>query len=275
MNNFKNKTVVITGAGSGIGKALAIEFAQRGASIALCDNDKITLEQTVDEVKKFGITIFSKQVDVSQNEEIIAFANDVKLNIGAVDVLINNAGVGHGKITIEESSVQEMERIMNINFWGMVYGTKAFLPQLKKQERTSLVNISSIAGLISVGHQASYAASKFAIRAVTEGLMMELKDEMIKVHSVHPGGIKTNIVKTALGGDPNYNIVFEKIQTQTPEYAAKKIIRGIEKNKRRIIVGTDAKIAFFAARILPLHIFNYFQLLFLKQMEKRFKKTHL
>jgi short-subunit dehydrogenase len=119
---------------------------------------------------------------------------------------------------------------MNINFWGMVYGTKAFLPQLKKDSATALVNVSSIAGLFPVGYQATYSASKFAIRAITEGLMTELKGTHIQVHSVHLGGIKTNIVQTAIGGDPNYTKVLAKVKTQTPEYAAKQIIKGIEKN---------------------------------------------
>jgi short-subunit dehydrogenase len=165
-----------------------------------------------------------------------------------------------------------MEWIMSINFWGMVYGSKVFLPQLKKETITALVNVSSIAGLIPVGNQASYSASKFAIRAITEGLMMELKNTSVQVHSVHPGGIKTNIVQTARGGDPSYTRVFQQVQVQTPEYAARKIIRGIEKNKSRIIVGADATFAFFAARFLPLRLFNYFQVLFLKQIEKKVKK---
>ena len=270
--NFKNKTIVITGAGSGIGKALAIEFARLGANLAVCDNDLNMLQETVEAVKAEEVKIFSKLVDVSDNEAMIAFAQEVKETIGNTDVLINNAGVGQGKMTIEESSIADMEWVMNINFWGMVYGTKAFLPQLKKQEATALINVSSIAGLIPVKNQAAYAASKFAIRAITESLMMELTDTNIQVHSVHPGGIRTNIVKTARGGDPDYAKVFEKVQVQTPDYAAKKIIKGIEKNRSRIIVGTDAKFAFTAARILPLKLFNYFQLLFLKKVEDKVRK---
>ena len=268
MKDFKNKIVVITGAGSGIGRALAIDFAGRGAVLAICDNSMDTLKGAVIELEKMKTKVFYKQVDVSKPDEVIAFAYDVEQNLGKADVVINNAGVGHGKLSVENSSIHDMERIMNINFWGMVYGTKAFLPQLKKTSSTALVNVSSIAGLFSVGYQATYSASKFAIRAITEGLMTELKGTKIQVHSVHPGGIKTNIVQTAIGGDPNYTKVFAKVQTQTPEYAAKQIIKGIEKNHCRIIVGNDAKAAFFATRILSLNLFNYFQRLFLSRVER-------
>jgi short-subunit dehydrogenase len=272
MKLFRDKTIVITGAASGIGKALAHEFAKKGANLALCDMATGSLQQTVEELSKYTIKVFSKTVDVSSNQAVLAFADEVQQNIGPADVVINNAGVGHGKMSVEDTPFLDMEWIMGINFWGMVYGSKAFLPQLKKETPTALVNVSSIAGLIPVGNQASYSASKFAIRAVTEGLMMELKNTSIQVHSVHPGGIKTNIVRTARGGDSAYTAVLEKVQVQTPEYAAKKIIRGIEKNTCRIIVGTDAKFAFFAARLLPLSVFNYFQVLYLKQVEKKLKR---
>lgn len=272
MKTFRNKTIVITGAASGIGKALAHAFAKQQANLALCDNSLTLLQQTVNELKNYNIKIFSKQVDVSSNQAVLAFAANVKQQLGAADVVINNAGVGQGKMSVEDTSLEDMEWIMNINFWGMVYGSKAFLPQLKKDVPTALVNVSSIAGLIPVGNQATYSASKFAIRAVTEGLMMELKGTSVQVHSVHPGGIKTNIVKTSRGGDPAYLPVLEKVQVQTPEYAARKIIQGIERNKSRIVVGTDAMFAFFVARFLPLRLFNYFQLLFLRYTEKKVKK---
>lgn len=272
MKVFKNKTVVITGAASGIGKALAHAFAEKGADLALCDNDLALLKKTVEEIEKHAIKIYSKQVDVSNYQGFLAFAADVKKQLGSADIVINNAGVGQGKMSVEETSLEDMEWIMNINFWGMVYGTKAFLSQLKKETATALVNVSSIAGLIPVGNQASYSASKFAIRSLTESLMIELKNTSIQVHSVHPGGIKTNIVKTSRGGDLSYAAVLEKVQVQTPEYAAKKIIQGIEKNKSRIIIGTDAQFAFFAARILSLRLFNFFQIVFLKQVEKKVKR---
>lgn len=271
MKEFKNKIVVITGAASGIGMALTIDFADRGAILAICDNNIDSLKYLVLKLEQMRAKVYYKQVDVSNYNEVVSFAKDVEYSLGKADVVINNAGVGHGKLSVEEFLIHDMERIMNINFWGMVYGTKAFLPQLKKDSATALVNVSSIAGLFSVGHQAVYSASKYAIRAITEGLMTELKDTKIQVHSVHPGGIKTNIVQTAIGGDPNYTKVFAKVQTQTPEYAARQIIKGIERNHCRIIVGNDAKAAFFTTRILSLSLFNYLQVAFLKRLEFKLK----
>ncbi|HET6226716.1 MAG TPA: SDR family NAD(P)-dependent oxidoreductase, partial [Bacteroidia bacterium] len=152
MKTFNNKIIVITGAASGIGKALAYAFAKRGAHLALCDNSLEPLNEVIEDLKKYDLKLFFSKVDVSDNQAVLSFAAAVKQNLGAADIVINNAGVGHGKMSVEETSIQDMEWIMNINFWGMVYGSKAFLPQLKKEIPTALVNVSSIAGLIPVAN---------------------------------------------------------------------------------------------------------------------------
>ncbi len=269
MKNFKGKTVVITGAGSGIGRALAINFSKRGANLAIADINEGNLNDTVEEIKKNGITIFSKVFDVSKNEQVLKFAEDVKQHLGNADVVINNAGVALGKMTFEETSMEELEWIMSINFWGMVYGTKAFLPQLKKQETTALVNVSSLFGLVGAKFQGGYCASKYAIRGVNEVLMAELEDTNIQMHSVHPGGIKTNIARNSKGGDQRYSKTFEKLLVLTPEYAAETIVNGIIKNKKRILIGKDAKGGDFAARIAPIALINYVQGIIFKKLEQK------
>jgi short-subunit dehydrogenase len=269
MNNFKNKTVVITGAGSGIGKALALNFAKRGANLAIADINEVNLNETVDEAKKSGIKVFSKVLDVSKNEQVLKFAEEVKQNLGNADIMINNAGVALGKMSVEETSIENFEWIMSINFWGMVYGTKAFLPQLKKQETTVLVNVSSLFGLIGAKYQSAYCASKFAIRGFNEVLMAELEDTKIQMHSVHPGGIKTNIAKNSKGGDPKYSKSFEKMLVMPPERAAEIIINGIVKNKKRILIGNDAKGGDIIARIAPITLVNYVQRKLFKKLEQK------
>jgi len=275
MKNFKDKVVVITGAGSGIGRALALNFSKKGAKLAIADVNEVNLNETADVIKKEGTTVFYKVLDVSKNEQVLKFAEDVKQNLGAADVVINNAGVALGKMTVEETSIEDMEWIMGINFWGMVYGTKAFLPQLKKQETTALVNVSSLFGLIGAKFQSGYCASKFAIRGVNEVLMAELEDTNIQMHSVHPGGVKTNISRNAKGGDQRYSKSFEKLLVLPPEYAAATIVNGIIKNKKRILIGKDAKGGDFAARIAPITLINYVQGKIFKKLQQRIEAKNI
>jgi short-subunit dehydrogenase len=269
MKDFKNKVVVISGAGSGIGRALSIDFAKQGSKLALCDTNPLTLDETSQILLSVGVSVYTKCMDVSNLDEVEKFAEEVANKYGPADIVINNAGIGHGKLSIENFKVEDMHKIMNVNFWGMVYLSKTFIPQLKKNEPAALINISSIAGLISVGNQTIYSASKFAIRSFTEGLISELKNTQIQVSCVHPGGIKTNLVKSSIVGDIAYNSILEHVQSNTAEFAAKKIISGIKQNKKRIIVGFDAKIAYLFYSILPLSLFIYFQALFLKRIERK------
>lgn len=260
MKNFKDKNIVITGAASGIGRALALEFAKRGANVCISDVNADELEQTVKLLENYPVKVFSRIVNVANNNEMLELAEFAKTSFGNADIMINNAGVALGKMTIEETTIEEFKWLMDINFWGMVYGTKAFLPQLKNQKEAALINISSLFGLIGVKFQGAYCASKFGIRGFNEALMAEMADTNIQIHSVHPGGIKTNIARNARGGDNSYNKVFEeKFFNKTPEMAAQTIIRGIEKNKKRILIGRDAKAGDFVSRLVPVTLINFLQ----------------
>lgn len=262
MKNLKDKVVVITGAASGIGKALATQFAKTGSHLALNDFDENGLAVVVKELEKESQgRIISTAFDVSKVEDFENFAKKVEGEFKRVDIVINNAGVALGKVSIEQLDYQDLEWIMNINFWGMVYGTKTFLPLLKKQPESALVNISSVFGIAGIGSQGAYCASKFAIRGFTESLRMEalLEFPQVLIHTVHPGGIKTNIAKSAkwVGGDVSkveeeeMTKKFEKMFITTPSSAAETIIKGIQKKKSKIVIGKDGKRLDWLVRLMP------------------------
>ena len=262
MKNLKDKVVVITGAASGIGKALAQQFAKAGSHLALNDFNEDGLLQTVKELKTVATgKIFSAPFDVSKVENFENFAHQISEEFGRVDIVINNAGVALGRVSVEEVSYKDFEWVMNINFWGMVYGTKTFLPFLKKQPEAALINISSLFGIAGIGHQGPYCASKFAIRGLTESLRMEAMMDFphVKIHSVHPGGIKTNIAKNSrwageVVSDEMHEQVtkqFEKMFITTPEFAAMKIVKGIQKKQSKILIGKDAKQLDLMVRLMP------------------------
>ncbi|MFK7773212.1 MAG: SDR family NAD(P)-dependent oxidoreductase [Saprospiraceae bacterium] len=262
MKNLQDKVVVITGAASGIGKALAQHFAKAGSHLALNDFNEAGLLQTVKELQSIATgKIFTSPFDVSKVENFEKFAEQVSKTFGRVDIVINNAGVALGRVSVEEVSYEDFEWVMNINFWGMVYGTKTFLPLLKKQPEAALVNISSVFGIAGIGHQGPYCASKFAIRGLTESLRMEAMMDFphVKIHSVHPGGIKTNIARSAkwVGEEVSKEEFeetterFEKMFITTPESAAATIVKGIQKKKSKILIGKDAKQLDLMVRLMP------------------------
>ena len=250
MKELRGRVAAITGAGSGIGRALAEQLAQRGTHLALCDIDEAGLAETVSHCEGRGVKVTSHRVDVADRAAVTAWADQVVADHGTVNLVFNNAGVALGA-TIEGESYADFEWLMNINFWGVVHGTKAFLPHLKRAGEGHIVNLSSVFGLISVPAQSAYNASKFAVRGFTDALRMELEIEGCGVSSttVHPGGIKTNIARNArmdpsaemLSGDAGGADAFDKIAMTSAKKAARQIITAVEKDKRRALIGHDAK----------------------------------
>ena len=245
MQDFTGRVAAITGAGSGIGRALANALARRGAHLSLSDIDDAGLAATVEQCEGFGVKITSQSLDVADREAVYAWADRVAAEHGRVNLVFNNAGVALGA-TVESMSYEDFEWLMNINFWGVVHGSKAFLPHLKESGQGHIVNLSSVFGLISVPMQSAYNASKFAVRGFTDSLRMELEIEgaNVSVTTIHPGGIKTNIARNArmdasvsdIGGDPQKAVRdFERAFITSPETAAEQILTAVRRNRRRAL----------------------------------------
>ena len=260
MKNLEGKTAVVTGAASGIGRALTLSLLNEGARVAAADRDKGGLEETLSLAGEKKESMKTYILDVSDREAFESFAGNVKKDFGTVSIVINNAGVNHDGNFLH-TSYEDMEWIFGINYWGVVYGTRAFLPFLLEEEEASLVNISSLFGLVGVRKQSAYCATKFAVRGFTESMRMELAATAVAVSVVHPGGIKTNIVRNARmqkaerqateKEQEKFAAMFDRIAKITPEEAAAVIISGIKKKKARILIGRDAKTASFIQRLFP------------------------
>ena len=246
MKSFSGKVAAITGAGSGIGQATAIALAKKGCHLAISDISQESLEKTIKMLAHYPVKVSSHVVDVSDREAVYKYADDTVTEHGKVNIIMNNAGVGLGE-TVENMSYENFEWLMNINFWGVVYGTKAFLPHLKRADEGHIINISSVFGIIGVPTQSAYNAAKFAVRGFTESLREELDIEggRVSATSVHPGGVKTNIARNSRMGDmgdmgigdkEDIADMFEKIAMTTPETAAKTILKAVRKNRRRVLV---------------------------------------
>jgi len=250
MKNFKNKIVVITGAGSGMGKEYAFQFAALGAKLALNDYNKATLEEVKSELNDKGFKdVMIDDFDVSNKDKMYAFADKVKETFGNAHVVINNAGIEGATVEFVEISDADFERLMNINFYGVVYGSKAFLPHLIANNEGALVNVASVFGLHGMPTQSDYCASKFAVRGFTEALMVEFYDSPIQVHIVHPGGINTNIAQHEMSAK-----FASKYLTTSSESIVKHIIKGIRSNKMKIVYGQDSLRIWIAANFLPKRI---------------------
>jgi NAD(P)-dependent dehydrogenase (short-subunit alcohol dehydrogenase family) len=253
MKNFKNKVAAITGAASGMGRTLALDLAGRGCHLALSDVNAKGLAETAQLATKLGVKVTTAQVNVADRDQMYAWAAQVVRDHGKVNLIFNNAGVALGA-TVETVKPEDFEWIMGINFWGVVWGTQAFLPHLKASGEGHVINTSSLFGLLAVPTQGTYNASKFAVRGLTEALRQELDMEQCGVSAtcVHPGGIRTNIAMAARidpamaalgGGDVEAaRKRFDKLlNTTTAESAARQILRAVERNQRRVLVGPDAK----------------------------------
>ncbi|MBM4482033.1 SDR family NAD(P)-dependent oxidoreductase [Rhodococcus hoagii] len=247
MSEFAGKVCVITGAGSGIGRALALNLAGQGAKLALSDMDSVGLAETVRQVEALGADVKSDHLDVTQREAVLSYADAVVAHFGKVNQVYNNAGIAfHGEV--ERSEFKDIERIMDVDFWGVVNGTKAFLPHVIASGDGHIVNVSSLFGLLSIPGQSAYNAAKFAVRGFTESLRQEMliAKHPVKVTCVHPGGIKTAIARNATmpDGDDQATLAqfFDRrLARTTPEEAAKTITTGVRKGKPRVLIGADAK----------------------------------
>ncbi|WP_277052233.1 SDR family NAD(P)-dependent oxidoreductase [Zestomonas thermotolerans] len=263
MKSFENKVAAITGAGSGIGRALAYRLARQGCHLALADVNAEGLAETAAQARQLGVTVTEALVDVADRAAVHAWAEQVVRDHGRVNAIFNNAGVAQSG-TVEGNDYADYEWIMGINFWGVVHGTKAFLPHLKASGEGHIVNISSVFGLFSQPGMSSYNATKFAVRGFTESLRQELDmlDCGVSASCVHPGGIKTNIARTArmndslaqvTGQDPEQarRQFHEQLLRTSPDRAAEVIINGVLRNKRRILIGPDAWLLDGMQRLMP------------------------
>ncbi len=265
MRHFGDRVAAITGAGSGIGRALAHALARQGAHLALSDIDHVGLAETMAHCEGRGVKITAQPLDVADREAVHAWADRVALEHGKVNLIFNNAGVALGA-TVESMSYEDFEWLMNINFWGVVYGSKAFLPHLRASGEGHIVNISSVFGLISVPSQSAYNAAKFAVRGFSDSLRMELEIQgaHVSVTTIHPGGIKTNIARnarmdpsvSAVAGDPEKAVKdFERAFITSPEKAATQILTAIRRDRRRALIGPDAKAIDLVSR-LPASLYQ-------------------
>ncbi|TQM30795.1 short-subunit dehydrogenase [Nocardia bhagyanarayanae] len=252
---FKNKVCVITGAGSGIGRALAENLAKRGAKLALSDIDTDGLAETVRRCEQLGAEVESDRLNVAEREAVLLYADAVKAHFGVVHQVYNNAGIAfHGEVL--RSEFKDIERIMDVDFWGVVNGTKAFLPMLIESGDGHVVNVSSLFGLIAVPGQSAYNSAKFAVRGFTESLRQEMLvgRHPVQVTCVHPGGIKTAVARNAtyaegIDGKSAASMFDKKLAMHTPEMAAQTITEGVRKGHGRVLIGWEAKLLDMFVRV--------------------------
>jgi NAD(P)-dependent dehydrogenase (short-subunit alcohol dehydrogenase family) len=261
------RTAVVTGAAGGIGRGIALALARRGCHVALADIDEAALARTTAEIagqeSARSLRVSHYRLDVANRAAVAALPAQVMAAHGAVDILVNNAGVALGG-TFLEIAETDFDWLLGINFWGVVQMTRAFLPLLSNSEEARIVNVSSLFGLIAPPGQTAYAASKFAVRGFSESLRHELADTRIGVTVVHPGGIATSIAKNArmpasLSDDEaaKRRTFFDSFLTMPPETAGEIIVRGVERRKARILVGSDAKYAELVERLMPVNYWKW------------------
>lgn len=255
MRTLQGRVAVVTGAASGIGRATSRLLAERGADLALADVDEAGLAETARLIGD-GRRVTTHCVDVSDAEQVRRFAGEAQTEHGRVHVVVNNAGVSVAA-RFEEQSLDDFRWLMGINFWGVVYGCKFFLPLLRKVDEAHIVNVSSVFGLVGVPMNSSYSSSKFAVRGLSEALRAELMSTHIGLSCVMPGGVATNIVKNArfvesagqAGLRERTARAFERMLP--PEKAAELIVRGIEKNRPRVLITREAYLIDVAKRVAP------------------------
>ena len=261
MQEFDGRVAAITGAASGIGRALAIQLAERGCHLAISDINEEALAETASLADRAGTKITTQRLDVADREAVHAWADRVVADHGKANLVVNNAGVALGA-TVEGMSYDDLDWLMGVNFSGVVHGTKAFLPHLQAAGEGHIVNISSVFGLLGIPSQSAYNAAKFAVRGFTEALRLELDIQRcgVSATTIHPGGIKTNIARnarihesvTTIGQQAvDASAGFERLFITSADRAAKVIIKAVEKDKRRALVGPDAHAINLVAKLSP------------------------
>ena len=262
MKNLKNRVAAVTGAASGIGRALALNLAEEGCHVAISDINEAGLQETADMVhaRSKNVRVKTHKVNTADREQVKQYADDVVKANGSVHIIINNAGVVLVE-TLEDSSYEDFEWLMGINLWGVIYGSKEFLPYLKKQDAAHIVNISSVNGIFTNPNNGPYCTAKYAVRGFTETLAQELAGTSVNVSCVHPGGIKTSIAANAkfykaadasIKKEDAATLFTRAIANTTADKAAKIIIAGMKKNKLRIMVGPDAYVMDWMKRLFPV-----------------------
>jgi NAD(P)-dependent dehydrogenase (short-subunit alcohol dehydrogenase family) len=259
---LQDRTAVVTGAASGIGRAIAASLARRSCHLALADIDDAGLARTAAEIAAPGLRISRHHLDVSDREAVAGFPARVTAEHPGVDILVNNAGVALAG-TFEQVPEADFDWLFGVNFWGVVQMTRAFLPLLHNSEEARIVNLSSVFGMIAPPGNTAYCASKFAVRGFSESLRHELRKTRIGVTVVHPGGVATSIVRNARipktnspEEDEQKRKSFEAILTLPPEIAGETIVRGVENRKARVLVGSDAKMIVMFERLMPVNYWN-------------------
>jgi NAD(P)-dependent dehydrogenase (short-subunit alcohol dehydrogenase family) len=255
IKSWTGKVAVVTGAGSGIGEATALRLAQAGAEIAASDVDEVAAERTAARCRELGVQARSYALDVSDRDAVYRHADQVAADFDRVNFVINNAGVAL-KAPVRTMTDEQLRRIMDVNFWGVVHGSRAFLPHLAESGEGHLANVSSVFGFIGVPTQSAYNASKFAVRGFTEALRQEVLIDRLRVgvSCVHPGGVRTNIAKSADGiasGEREQTAkLFSRIARTSPDAAARTILRGVSRGRARILIGADAYVIDALPRVL-------------------------
>lgn len=282
MRNLRGKTVVITGAASGIGRALAIKFAKKGANLALCDINQRELDRISWDVQVLGARVLRQVVDVSVLDQMENFKKDIMNQFGSVDVLINNAAVSLSE-TVIESQMENIQWVFSTNIFGVIHGCKVFLPELLMRKDAVIVNISSVFGLVGLPSQSAYCASKFAVKGYTESLRGELLGTPVKVILVHPGGVQTNIVshgrhyfdaKNQKTNTLEVSKNFDSVAMTSPEQAAGVIIDAVRRPRFRVLIGQDARLIDFLVRFFPSSVSKIVAFIVALSLRKKAKSKH-
>lgn len=256
MQDLRNKVAVITGAGSGIGRALAVAFADEGCNLALADISEAGLAETVKVLAGRPVKITTHIANVADKARMSRLPAEIEAEHGGIHLLFNNAGITINK-TFEESTLEEIELVTGINQWGVIYGCHYFLPYLKKQPESHIINTSSLAGFLGLPNQTSYCLTKAAVKSLSESLRVELAHLNVGVTSIHPGTIRTNILNTAASRSGSNKEATEKLANlmgrfgMPPEKLAQRVVKAVKENRMQVRIGFDSYLGDWLKRLLP------------------------